>query len=46
MSLGAKGLTSAQDRGKCSTSRPGLFTHGKEARYPLTTKLGGPQGRS
>jgi hypothetical protein len=28
------------------TPRSGRFTHGKESRYPLYKKLGGPQGRS
>jgi hypothetical protein len=26
--------------------RPGRFTAGKETRYPLYSRLGGPQGRS
>ena len=28
------------------TPRPGRFTPGKETRYPLYRRLGGPQGRS
>ena len=28
------------------TPRPGRFTPGKETRYPLSMRLGGPQGRS
>ena len=29
-----------------SASRPGRFTHGKELRYLLSRRLGGPQSRS
>jgi hypothetical protein len=29
-----------------STPRPGRFTPGKQTRYPLNRRLGGPQGRS
>ena len=29
-----------------STPRPGRFTPGKETRYPLYRRMGGPQGRS
>jgi hypothetical protein len=29
-----------------STPRPGRFTPGKETRYPLCRRLGGPQDRS
>jgi hypothetical protein len=29
-----------------STPRPGRFIPGKETRYPLYRKLGGPKGRS
>jgi hypothetical protein len=32
--------------GGWSTPRPGRFTLGKETRYPLYRRLGGPQGRS
>jgi hypothetical protein len=32
--------------GGWSTPRPGRFTLGKEVRYPLYRRLGGPQGRS
>ena len=32
--------------GGWSTPRPGRFTTGKEFRYPLYRRLGGPQGRS
>jgi hypothetical protein len=39
-------LTSAVDEGGWSTPRPGRFIPGKEARYPLYRRLGGPQGRS
>jgi hypothetical protein len=39
-------LTSAQNEGGWSTSRPGRFTSGKETRYPLYMTLGGPQSRS
>jgi hypothetical protein len=39
-------LTLALDRGGWSTPRPGRFTPGKETRYPLYRRLGGPQGRS
>ena len=39
-------LTSALDGGGWSTPRPGRFTPGKETRYPLYRRLGGPQGRS
>jgi hypothetical protein len=35
-----------QDGGGWSTPRLGRFTPGKETRYPLYRKLGGPQGRS
>ena len=33
-------------RGAWSTPRPGRFSPGKETRYPLYRRLGGPQGRS
>jgi hypothetical protein len=39
-------LTSALDGGGWLTPRPGCFTPGKETRYPLYRRLGGPQGRS
>jgi hypothetical protein len=39
-------LTSSLDRGGWSTPRPGRFTPGKETRYALYRRLGGPQGRS
>ena len=39
-------LTSALNEGGWSTPRPGRFTPGKETRYPLYRRLGGPQGRS
>ena len=38
-------LTSALDGGGSLTPRPGKFTSGKETRYPLCRRLGGPQGR-
>ena len=38
-------LTSALDRGERLTSRPGHFTPRKEPRYPLNTKVCGPQSR-
>ena len=37
--------TSALDGSGWSTPRPGRFTSGKEARYALYWRLGGPQGR-
>jgi hypothetical protein len=37
---------SARDRGKWSTTRPSRFAAGKEARYQLNMRLGGPQRRS
>jgi hypothetical protein len=39
-------LTTALDGGGWSTPRPGRFTSGKETRYPLHRRLGGPQDRS
>ena len=39
-------LTSALDGGGWLTPRPGRFNPGKEIRYPLFRRLGGPQGRS
>jgi hypothetical protein len=39
-------LTSALNEGGWSTPRAGRFTPGKETRYPLYRRLGGPQGRS
>jgi hypothetical protein len=39
-------LTLALDEGGWSTPRTGRFTPGKETRYPLYRRLGGPQGRS
>jgi hypothetical protein len=39
-------LTSALDGGGWSTPRPGHFAPGKETRYLLHRRLGGPQGRS
>jgi hypothetical protein len=39
-------LTSALVGGGRSTPRPGRLTVGKESRYPLCKRLGGPQGRS
>jgi hypothetical protein len=39
-------LTSALDGDGWSTTRSGRFTRGKETRYPLYRRLGGPQGRS
>jgi hypothetical protein len=39
-------LTLALNGGGWSTPRPGHFTPGKETRYPLYRRLGGPQGRS
>ena len=38
-------LTSAPDRGRWLKPRLGRFTPGKETRYPLYRRLGGPQGR-
>jgi hypothetical protein len=32
--------------GEWSTPRPVRFTQGKQTRYPLYGRLGGPQGRS
>jgi hypothetical protein len=40
-------LTSALDGGEWSGSRPGLaLPRGKDPRYPLDRRLGGPQSRS
>jgi len=39
-------LTSALDGGGWSTPHPGRFTPGKQTRYLLYRRLGGPQGRS
>jgi hypothetical protein len=39
-------LTLALDESGWSTPRPGRFTAGKETRYPLYRRLGGPQGQS
>jgi hypothetical protein len=39
-------LTSALVGGEWSASRPGRFTPGKGARYPLDRRLGMPQNRS
>jgi len=39
-------LSSALDGGERLTPHPGRFTPGKETRYPLYRRLGGPQGRS
>jgi hypothetical protein len=39
-------LTSALDGSRWSTPHPDRFTPGKETRYPLYRRLGGPQGRS
>jgi hypothetical protein len=39
-------LTLALDEGGWSTSRPRPGTTGKQTRYPLYRRLGGPQGRS
>jgi hypothetical protein len=40
-------LTLALDGGEWSASRPGHFTPGgKNPRYPLDRRLGGPQNRS
>jgi hypothetical protein len=39
-------LTSALDWRGWSTPRPSRFTPGKESRYALYRRLGGPQGRS
>jgi hypothetical protein len=36
-------LTSTLVRGEWSASRPGRFTPGKEPRYPLNKRMGGPQ---
>ena len=38
-------LTSALDGGAWLTPRPGRFTPGKDIRYALYQRLGGPQGR-
>jgi hypothetical protein len=37
-------LTSALDRGEWLTPRPGRFTSGKDTRYPLCRRVGGPKG--
>jgi hypothetical protein len=40
-------LTTALDGGECSASRPGhALSRGKDPRYPLYRRLGGPQTRS
>ena len=39
-------LTSALDGGDWLMPCPGRFTHGKDTRYPLYKRPGGPQGRS
>jgi len=39
-------LTSAVDGGGWSTPSPSRFIPGKETRYPVYRRLGGPQGRS
>ena len=39
-------LTQALVGGGCLTPRPGRFTPGKQTRYPLYRRLGGPKGRS
>jgi hypothetical protein len=39
-------LPLALEAGAWSTPRPGRFTPGKETRYPLYRRLGGPQSRS
>jgi len=39
-------LTSVLDGGGWSAPRPGRFTPGKETRYPLHRRMGGPHGRS
>jgi hypothetical protein len=39
-------LTSVLDGGKWSTPRPACFIPGKETRYPVYRRLGGPEGRS
>ena len=39
-------LTLALDGGGWLTPYPGHFTPGKETRYPLYRRLGGPHGRS
>jgi hypothetical protein len=39
-------LTLTLDGNGWSIPRPGRFTPGKETRYPLYSRLGGPQGRS
>jgi hypothetical protein len=39
-------LTSALAGGGRSTPRPGRLTPGKENRYPLYRRLGGPKGRT
>jgi hypothetical protein len=49
--LGSRGialfsLTSTLDRGGWSTPRPGCFTPGKAAQYPLYRRLREPHGRS
>jgi len=36
-------VTLARDGGEWLTSRPGRLTHGKETRYPLNWRLGGPR---
>jgi hypothetical protein len=39
-------LTSALSGSEWLTSCPGYFTPGKECRYPLNRRLGGPQSQS
>jgi hypothetical protein len=40
-------MTSALDEGEWSASRPGrALAQGKDPRYPLYRRLGGPQSRS
>ena len=43
---GSRSLTTAIGGVEWSTSCPGLFTPGKEPRYPLSRIMGGPQSRS
>ena len=46
MSSSTLSLTSPLDTGGLSTPRPSCFIPGKETRYLLYRRLGGPQGRS
>jgi len=43
---GSRSLTTAIGGVDWSTSCPGLFNPGKEPRYPLSRRVGGPHSRS